>query len=110
MPGREQEAVMSALLIANPATSERRLTGAILFLLAGLAALATNIILPAFPRIGASLGVSSQELGLFPIRPATGSISLPIKPDPWRLTTQSPTDSASEESTPAYYSGVGPTS
>jgi MFS transporter, DHA1 family, multidrug resistance protein len=67
MPGREQEAVMSALSIANPAPSERRLTGGILFLLAGLAALgalATNIILPAFPRIGAGLGVSSQELGL----------------------------------------------
>jgi DHA1 family bicyclomycin/chloramphenicol resistance-like MFS transporter len=48
-------------------SSERPLSGGILFLLAGLAALgalATNIILPAFPRIGASLGVSSQELGL----------------------------------------------
>ena len=58
---------MSAFSITNPAPSERRLTGGILFLLAGLAALgalATNIILPAFPRIGASLGVSSQELGL----------------------------------------------
>ena len=58
---------MSALSIANPAPSERRLTGGTLFLLAGLAALgalATNIILPAFPRIGAGLGVSSQELGL----------------------------------------------
>jgi DHA1 family bicyclomycin/chloramphenicol resistance-like MFS transporter len=46
---------------------QRQLTGGILFLLAELAALgalATNIILPAFPRIGASLGVSSQELGL----------------------------------------------
>ncbi|MDD7973469.1 multidrug effflux MFS transporter [Roseinatronobacter sp. HJB301] len=46
---------------------ERRLTGGILFLLAGLAALgalATNIILPAFPQIGAGLGVTSQELGL----------------------------------------------
>ena len=32
--------------------------------LAALGALATNIILPAFPQIGASLGVSSQELGL----------------------------------------------
>jgi len=67
MPGREQEAVMSAPSIANPAPSERRLTGGILFLLAGLAALgalATNIILPAFPRIGAGLGVSSQELGV----------------------------------------------
>src|SRR5882724_7769277 len=58
---------MSVFSPANPAPSERRLTGEILFLLAGLAALgalATNIILPAFPRIGASLGVSSQELGL----------------------------------------------
>src|SRR4051794_4384819 len=58
---------MSAFSITNAAPSERRLTGKILFLLAGLAALgalATNIILPAFPRIGASLGVSSQELGL----------------------------------------------
>jgi MFS transporter, DHA1 family, multidrug resistance protein len=67
MPGREQEAVMSTLSIASPAPSERRLTGGTLFLLAGLAALgalATNIILPAFPRIGAGLGVSSQELGL----------------------------------------------
>jgi MFS transporter, DHA1 family, multidrug resistance protein len=67
MPRRAQETVMSAPSITNPAPSERRLTGGILFLLAGLAALgalATNIILPAFPRIGASLGVSSQELGL----------------------------------------------
>ena len=58
---------MSALSIANAAPSERRLTGGILFLLAGLAALgalATNIILPAFPRIGAGLGASPQELGL----------------------------------------------
>lgn len=58
---------MSAASITNPAPSERRMTGGILFLLAGLAALgalATNIILPAFPRIGTSLGVSSQELGL----------------------------------------------
>lgn len=58
---------MTALSITNPAPSERRLTGGILFLLAGLAALgalATNIILPAFPRISAGLGVSSQELGL----------------------------------------------
>jgi DHA1 family bicyclomycin/chloramphenicol resistance-like MFS transporter len=58
---------MPALSIATSAPSERRLTGGILFLIAGLAslgALATNIILPAFPRIGASLGVSSQELGL----------------------------------------------
>ena len=49
------------------ASSERRVTGGILFLLAGLAALgalATNIILPAFPRIGAELEISSPELGL----------------------------------------------
>src|SRR3954464_12615975 len=58
---------MSAFSITNAAPSERRLTGKILFLLAGLAALgalATNIILPAFPQIGAGLGVSSQQLGL----------------------------------------------
>ena len=58
---------ISALSITKLAPSERRMTGGILFLLAGLAALgtlATNIILPAFPRIGASLGVSLQELGL----------------------------------------------
>jgi MFS transporter, DHA1 family, multidrug resistance protein len=56
-----------ALSAPNLARSERRLTGGMLFLLAGLAALgalATNIILPAFPRIGASLAVSPQELGL----------------------------------------------
>ena len=58
---------MSVLSITSSAPYERRLTGGVLFLLAGLAALgalATNIILPAFPRIGASLGVSSQELRL----------------------------------------------
>jgi DHA1 family bicyclomycin/chloramphenicol resistance-like MFS transporter len=67
MRGREQEAVMSALLMTTSEPSERRVTGGILFLLAGLSALgalATNIILPAFPQIGASLGASSQELGL----------------------------------------------
>lgn len=37
--GDEQEAVMSPLSIANPSPSERRVTGGILFLLAGLAAL-----------------------------------------------------------------------
>jgi DHA1 family bicyclomycin/chloramphenicol resistance-like MFS transporter len=58
---------MSAFSNATHAPRQRQLTGGILFLLAGLAALgalATNIILPAFPRIGASIGVSSQELGL----------------------------------------------
>lgn len=45
----------------------RSLTGGLLFLLGGLAALgalATNIILPAFPRIGADLGVSVRDLAL----------------------------------------------
>jgi DHA1 family bicyclomycin/chloramphenicol resistance-like MFS transporter len=49
------------------ALSSQRVTGGILFLLAGLAALgalATNIILPAFPQIGADLAISSPELGL----------------------------------------------
>src|SRR5437762_12519138 len=58
---------MSAFSITNSAPSERRLTGKTLFLLAGLAALgalATNIILPAFPRIGAELAISSPQLGL----------------------------------------------
>lgn len=53
--------------VAKSAPAGRRVTGEILFLLAGLAALgalATNIILPAFPRIGADLAISSQELGL----------------------------------------------
>lgn len=53
----------------TPATapSQRRLTGGILFLLAGLSALgalATNIILPAFPQIGSELAITSPELGL----------------------------------------------
>lgn len=53
--------------LAVTSIDERPLTGGILFLLAGLAALgalATNIILPAFPRIGADLGVSARELAL----------------------------------------------
>ena len=67
---RTATAPVSELAVAlsmNPAPSELRLSGGILVLLAGLAALgalATNIILPAFPQIGAGLGVSSQELGL----------------------------------------------
>ncbi|MCJ8208004.1 multidrug effflux MFS transporter [Pseudomonas sp. RGM2987] len=43
------------------------LTGRIVALLAGLAAigmLSTNIILPAFPLIGEALGVSAREMGL----------------------------------------------
>ena len=45
----------------------RPLTGRIVALLAGLAAismLSTNIILPAFPLIGEDLGVTARELGL----------------------------------------------
>lgn len=60
IPASLQEAVTIA-------PSERRLTGGTLFLLAGLAALgalATNIILPAFPGMGAELAISSRELGL----------------------------------------------
>lgn len=58
---------MSATSTTNPETTERAFTGRILFLLAGLAALgtlATNIILPAFPQIGAELHVSERDLGL----------------------------------------------
>nr|WP_295469294.1 Bcr/CflA family efflux MFS transporter [Mesorhizobium sp.] len=47
--------------------SAPRVDGGILFILAGLSAvgaLATNIILPAFPQMGVDLGVSSRELGL----------------------------------------------
>lgn len=53
--------------IGNASSSGYRLTGGTVFLLAGLAALgalATNIILPAFPRMGVELAVSSPELGL----------------------------------------------
>jgi MFS transporter, DHA1 family, multidrug resistance protein len=60
IPESGQEAVMNA-------ASGSRVTGGMLFLLAGLAALgalATNIILPAFPQIGAELAISSPELGL----------------------------------------------
>ena len=45
-------------------TDARPLTGKIITLLAGLSAisvLSTNIILPAFPEIGAQLGVSARE-------------------------------------------------
>jgi DHA1 family bicyclomycin/chloramphenicol resistance-like MFS transporter len=46
---------------------QQRVTGGILFLLAGLSALgalATNIILPAFPQMGSELAISSPGLGL----------------------------------------------
>ena len=48
-------------------TAERRLTAGLLLLLAGLAAigaLSTNIILPSFPSIAATLGVPTRDLGL----------------------------------------------
>jgi DHA1 family bicyclomycin/chloramphenicol resistance-like MFS transporter len=54
--------------LANDATQTLKpLTGRVVALLAGLAAigmLSTNIILPAFPIIGEDLGVSARELGL----------------------------------------------
>ena len=48
------------------ASSQRELTGSLLFLLASFAALgalATNIILPAFPQIATDLGTSVRALG-----------------------------------------------
>lgn len=57
----------SAIAQAQPETSRPALTGRIVALLAGLAAigmLSTNIILPAFPVIGDELGVTARELGL----------------------------------------------
>lgn len=53
-------------LLPNQLPNKRTLTGGILFLLAALAALgalATNIILPAFPAMGVELGVSVLNLG-----------------------------------------------
>ncbi|MBA1380359.1 multidrug effflux MFS transporter [Pseudomonas brassicacearum] len=57
----------SAIATAQPQASSPALTGRIVALLAGLAAigmLSTNIILPAFPVIGDDLGVTARELGL----------------------------------------------
>ncbi|MCW1245558.1 MFS transporter, partial [Pseudomonas sp. SAICEU22] len=57
----------SAIADAQPHASGPALTGRIVALLAGLAAigmLSTNIILPAFPVIGDDLGVTARELGL----------------------------------------------
>ncbi len=48
-------------------SAAREVTGDVVLLLAGLAAagtLATNIILPAFPQMGAELGLSGAQLGL----------------------------------------------
>lgn len=50
---------------ARRSPAEQRLTASVLFLLAALAALgalATNIILPAFPAMGEDLGVSVRDL------------------------------------------------
>lgn len=57
---------MSALL-ATANLTKRALTGSLLFLLVGLAALgslATNIILPAFSQMGAVLNASERQLAL----------------------------------------------
>ena len=51
----------------DPVPAPRRLTGSLLLLLAGLAALgalSTNIILPAFPDMRRDLGVSARDLGV----------------------------------------------
>ncbi|WP_372018090.1 multidrug effflux MFS transporter [Tistrella mobilis] len=61
---------MSAAETATPAAATaapRRLSGGMLALLAGLAALgtlSTNIILPAFPSMAAALDVPARDLGL----------------------------------------------
>lgn len=58
---------MPTLSTTQPLPQARPLTGSTLFLLSGLAALgalATNIILPAFPHIGMDLGVSTQDMAL----------------------------------------------
>ncbi|MBO9855105.1 multidrug effflux MFS transporter [Xanthomonas sp. A1809] len=57
----------AAIVDTSSQPNRQPLTGNIVALLAGLAAigmLSTNIILPAFPDIGRELGVSTRELGL----------------------------------------------
>ena len=52
-------------MMQKPAESTQSLSGELLVMLAGLAALgslATNIILPAFPSMGAELGASVKDL------------------------------------------------
>lgn len=59
--------MLEALSDTDVGQARTRLTPGTLFLLAGLAALgslATNIILPAFPQIGAELNVSPRDLAL----------------------------------------------
>lgn len=61
------EVPVGATLGPDPVSVPHRLTGSLLFLLAGLAALgelSTNIILPAFPDMGRDLGVSTKDLGV----------------------------------------------
>ncbi|SEI46596.1 multidrug effflux MFS transporter [Pseudomonas sp. NFACC07-1] len=56
-----------AITATQPHASTQPLTGKVVALLAGLAAismLSTNIILPAFAEIGKDLGVTARELGL----------------------------------------------
>ncbi|ROM98149.1 multidrug effflux MFS transporter [Pseudomonas brassicacearum] len=56
-----------AIASTQPRASTQPLTGKVVALLAGLAAismLSTNIILPAFADIGEDLGVTARELGL----------------------------------------------
>ncbi|SDW49960.1 multidrug effflux MFS transporter [Pseudomonas sp. NFACC08-1] len=56
-----------AITATQPHASTQPLTGKVVALLAGLAAismLSTNIILPAFADIGKDLGVTARELGL----------------------------------------------
>ena len=59
--------IAATIVDVSPQPRSHPLTGKIVALLAGLAAigmLSTNIILPAFPDIGLELGVSARELGL----------------------------------------------
>jgi len=57
----------SGLANSTGEQAQRRLSTAVLLVLASLAALgtlSTNIILPSFPAMGADLGMSSREMGL----------------------------------------------
>jgi MFS family permease len=72
---------MTIPTMLQPRDIQRPLTGELLLLLAGLAALgslATNIILPAFPAMGADLGTSvkdlSATLGTFFVAFAVGQL------------------------------------
>ncbi len=57
----------TSLALGRDAAAPVRLTGRLLAVLAGLAALgplSTNIILPAFPRMASELGVDTRDMGL----------------------------------------------